>query len=187
VRPLSFLPTEIPGCVEVLAQRSEDHRGSFTKVLHETRFEEAMLPAHFAEWYHTFSHAGVIRGLHFQAPPLPQAKLVFCLSGRVLDVGVDLRVGSPTYGKHVAVELSAEAGNGLFLPDGMAHGYCVLSEEGAIMLYGASNVYAPECDGGIAWDSAGIAWPVAEPILSERDRELPALADYASPFVWEGA
>jgi dTDP-4-dehydrorhamnose 3,5-epimerase len=187
VRPLSFLPTDIPGCVEVLCQRSDDLRGSFSKILHEDRFTESLLPGHFAEWYHTFSHHNVLRGLHFQGPEKAQGKLVFCLAGRVLDVGVDLRVGSPTYGRHIAVELTAEAGNGLYLPPGIAHGYCVINEEGATMLYGATEVYHPAADGGIAWDSAGIAWPTDAPILSDRDRELPALADYASPFTYEGA
>ena len=187
MRPLTFLPTDIPGCVHILAQRSDDLRGSFIKTFHEQRFGDAGLPGHFAEWYHTFSHQHVLRGLHFQAPPFEHGKLVWCIAGRVLDVGVDLRVGSPSYGRHVAIELSADDANGIYLPPGIAHGYYVMSEGGATMSYGTTTVFAPECDGGLAWDSAGIAWPGTDPILSDRDRDLPTLAEYASPFTYEGA
>lgn len=187
MRRLAFTPTEIPGCVEILAQRSDDLRGSFVKTFHEDVFAAAGLPGHFAEWYHTFSHRGVLRGLHFQSPPMEHGKLVWCLAGSVLDVAVDLRVGSPAFGRHVAVELTAADANGIYLPPGLAHGYLVTSEGGATMSYGTTTVFAPECDAGIAWDSAGVDWGIAEPILSERDGDLPALADFASPFVFEAA
>ena len=186
MRHLAFHDTNIPGCFEVTSQRMTDLRVSFTKIFHAERFVDAGLPERFGEWYHTFSTQHVLRGLHFQTPPVPQGKLVFCLAGAVLDVGVDIRVGSPTYGEHVAVELTAEEGNGLYLPPGLAHGYYVTSAEGAAMVYGATNVYSPEHDGGISWDSAGVCWPSAEPVLSERDMMLPSLADYDSPFVYEG-
>lgn len=186
MRPLSFMPTDIPGCVAVLAQHAADDRGSFSKVFHEERFREAMLPERFAEWYHTFSRPHVLRGLHFQAPPKAQGKLVFCLAGRVLDVGVDVRQDSPAFGRHVAVELSPEEGNGLYLPPGIAHGYCVLGDEPATMLYGATELFDAELDGGIAWDSAGVPWPYADPVLSVRDTQLPSLEAFASPFRCDG-
>lgn len=185
MRRLSFHPTGITGCVEIVAQRADDLRGSFVKIFHEEVFGTAGLPVHFAEWYHTFSHKGVLRGLHFQTPPHEHGKLVWCLGGSVLDVGVDLRVGSPTFRRHIAVSLTAEKANGLYLPPGLAHGYYVYSDGGATMSYGTTTVFAEDCDAGVAWDSAGVDWGTGDPILSERDRDLPRLEDYVSPFAYE--
>lgn len=127
MRRLSFHPTGITGCVEIVAQRADDLRGSFVKIFHEEVFGSAGLPVHFAEWYHTFSHKGVLRGLH------------------------------------------------------------VYSDGGATMSYGTTTVFAEDCDAGVAWDSAGVDWGTGDPILSERDRDLPRLEDYVSPFAYEAA
>src|SRR5581483_7390979 len=137
----------------------------------------------FAEEYYTVSHVRVLRGLHFQVPPHDHAKLVYCAAGRVLDVALDLRVGSPAFGRHVRAELSAADGNALYLPPGLAHGFYVL-EAPALMVYNQTSVYAREHDAGVRWDSAGIPWPDADPILSDRDRSFPALADFRTPFVF---
>ncbi|MDC3274854.1 dTDP-4-dehydrorhamnose 3,5-epimerase, partial [Flavobacteriaceae bacterium] len=131
------------------------------------------------------SSRGVLRGLHFQKPPFSQAKLVRCIEGKVIDVAVDLRKGSPTYGKHVAVELSGENKKQLFVPRGFAHGFCVLSEI-AVFAYKVDNTYAPEYDFGIKWNDKDLAidWSLneAEVSLSEKDKNLTNFADFDSPF-----
>jgi dTDP-4-dehydrorhamnose 3,5-epimerase len=163
-----------------------DERGSFTKVFQESVLADLGLPTVIREQYHSSSIHGVVRGLHFQVPPHDHAKYVFCLAGQVIDVAVDLRPESPTYGRHVTFELDAARGNGVFLPRGFAHGFAVVSEE-AILLYMQTSEYAPDHDAGIRWDSAGIDWPIADPILSARDAGLPPLSDFVSPFTDPGA
>lgn len=177
-------PTALPGCVELRLPGSADTRGRFTKLFHQGAFAELGLDMPLAEVFCTTSHRHVIRGLHFQAPPHAHAKLVVCLDGAVQDVVLDLRRGTPTYGRHAIVELSADAGDALFVPVGLAHGFCVRSES-ATLLYFTSTVHAPASDAGIAWDSAGIAWASDTPILSERDRQHPTLAAFESPFARE--
>lgn len=131
------------------------------------------------------SSYGVMRGLHFQCPPYTQSKLVRCVRGRVLDVAVDIRKGSPTYGQHVAVELSEENHRQFFVPRGFAHGFAVLSQT-AVFQYKCDNFYAPQADGGISIkdDSLGIDWriPVSEALLSDKDTKHPLLRDFDSPF-----
>ena len=127
------------------------------------------------------SRRGVVRGLHFQGPPADHAKLVFCTQGRVQDGVIDLRVGSPTFRQHALVELSADAANMLYIPAGMAHGFCVLSES-ATLVYKVSSQYSPDHDAGVLWNSAGIPWAVADPVLSPRDAAFPRLDAYTSPF-----
>jgi dTDP-4-dehydrorhamnose 3,5-epimerase len=138
----------------------------------------------FAEAYSSLSHERVLRGLHFQNPPHDYAKLVTCLVGRVFDVALDLRRGSPKYGGHATFELSGEKGNVLYIPRGLAHGFYV--EEGpATMMYMVTTRHAPEADAGIAWDSAGISWPEGDPVISDRDGGFHRLEDFDSPFVYE--
>jgi len=174
-------PTALPGCVELMLPRSEDTRGGFLKLFHRGAFATLGLETDIAEVFCTTSRRHVIRGLHFQTPPHAHAKLVVCLDGAVQDVALDLRRGSPSYGRHATVELSASAGNALYLPMGFAHGFCALSEASTV-LYLTSGEHAPEHDAGVAWDSAGIAWATDAPILSARDRAHPALADFDTPF-----
>jgi len=180
-------PTALSGCVELTLPRSEDARGGFLKLFHRGAFAALGLESDVAEVFCTTSHRHVIRGLHFQTPPHAHAKLVVCLDGTVQDVALDLRRGSPSFGRHASVELSAEYGNALYLPVGFAHGFCALSAS-ATVLYLTNTVHAPDSDRGIAWDSAGIAWATDAPLLSERDRHHPALSDFDSPFRFpEGA
>jgi len=174
-------PTGIPGCHLLQARVLGDARGSFVKTVHTPRFEELGLRTDWREEYFTVSARGVVRGMHFQLPPAEHAKLVFCLTGEVLDVVLDLRCGSPTFGQAKGFTLSAENGRGLYLPVGCAHGFVSLSEASG-MYYKVTSVHAPEQDAGIAWDSFGFDWPVSDPVLSDRDRRHPALADFESPF-----
>lgn len=178
-----FVETVIPGCIELRPKVMEDARGRFVKVFHRGAFAEMGLATEYSEEYYSTSRRGVIRGLHFQLPPWAHAKLVYCVQGRVQDVALDLRAGSPSLGRHALVELSGEAGNMLYLPPGLAHGFCVLSDT-ATLVYKVTSVYSAAHDAGILWNSAGIPWAEANPILSERDRSHPSLADFASPFVY---
>lgn len=177
---------EIPGCFEIQPEVFRDRRGTFVKVLQEEVFQRHGLVTQFAEEYYSSSRKGVLRGLHFQLPPHDHVKLAYCVSGRVFDAIVDLRRGSPTYGRHITLELSAEKANLLYLPSGIAHGFCVLSAS-AVVIYRVTTVYAPDYDAGILWNSVGIPWPVERPILSERDRGFPRFEDFHSPFVFAAA
>lgn len=178
---MKFHDIILPGCFELIPDRKQDARGYFAKIFNAEQFVAHELETDYPEEYYTYSKRGVIRGLHFQEPPMDLAKLVYCFEGEVLDVLLDLRVDSPTYCKHVAVELSASAGNAMYIPHGIAHGFQVLSDS-ALLLYKVSKVYSPTHDSGVLWDSAGIVWPVADPILSERDLTFKRLDEYVSPF-----
>jgi len=177
--------TSIPGVFELALERRSDVRGFFVKVLQRSELAEAGIgPLDFVEEYYTYSHKGVVRGMHFQTPPHDHVKLVYCSAGSVIDVLVDIRVGSPAFGVATVFELGAERGNALLVPPGVAHGFCTPTEP-ATMHYAVTTEYAPSHDAGVRWDSIGMTWPVAEPVMSDRDRTLPALADYDSPFRWE--
>ncbi len=176
--------SKIPGCLELQPKILEDARGRFVKVFHEQAFAEHGLETKFAEEYYSISSKNVIRGLHFQLPPMDHVKMVYCVEGEVIDVVVDLRVGSPAYGQHAIFELSAQKANSVYIPKGLAHGFCVLSEE-AIMVYKVGTVYSPKHDAGISWDSVGIVWPTSEANLSLRDKNFPTLAQFDSPFIYE--
>lgn len=170
-------------------RRHGDARGWFTETYNRDTFAARGIDCVFVQDNHSRSvPAFTLRGLHFQAPPRAQDKLVRCIRGRILDVAVDLRAGSPTYGQSVAAELSAENGRQLFVPVGFAHGFLTL-EPDCEVVYKCSDTYAPEADGGIAWDGAGVAWPLPRgvaPELSAKDQALPTLADFASPFAYDG-
>jgi dTDP-4-dehydrorhamnose 3,5-epimerase len=176
----------------VRPKRFEDDRGWFTEVYNEKRFAEAGAGCRFIQDNQSLSReVGTLRGLHFQTPPFAQAKLVRCIRGRVFDVAVDVRKGSPTWGKWVSVELSAKNGLQLFLPIGFAHGFVTLEVDTEV-LYKVSAPYAPNHDGGIRWDdpSVDIRWPLSDqidPILSLKDAQLPKLAEFDSPFDFDGA
>jgi dTDP-4-dehydrorhamnose 3,5-epimerase len=172
-------------------KRHLDERGWFSETFKASDFACAGAATRFVQDNQSLSHMrGTLRGLHFQAPPRAQAKLVRCLRGAVFDVAVDLRKGSPTYGRWVAAELTAENGHELFVPIGFAHGYLTLEPRTEIF-YKASDYYAPECEGGVRFDDAqiGIDWPLpaSELVLSPKDRALPALGDFTSPFIYDGA
>ena len=173
--------TPIPGCYQLFPQVRKDNRGNFVKTFHKDIFATHGLVTEFAEEYYSVSHKSVLRGLHFQTPPHEHFKLVYCLAGKVLDAIVDLRTGSPTYKQSATFELSAQLGNMLYIAPGMAHGFYALTDD-VIMQYKVTTVYAPDHDGGIRWDSAGVIWPDSAPTISDRDRGFPSLADFQSPF-----
>lgn len=176
-------PSALPGCVALQPRVLADARGRFVKTFHAEAFRALGLETAFVEQYYSHSQAGVVRGMHFQRPPAQHAKLVYCTAGEVFDVVLDLRVGSPTYGQAATFTLSAEQGNALYIPAGLAHGFCALVE--ATLVYNVTSVYAPEQDDGVRWDSIGVDWPVAAPLVSPRDALFPALADFASPFNYD--
>lgn len=180
---MKIVATAIPGCYQIITDIRRDDRGSFVKVFHEDIFREHGLATDFREEYYSTSQRNVIRGLHFQTPPHDHAKLVYCTHGAVMDVALDLRKGSPMYGQHITLELSAENGHMLYLPAGLAHGFCSLSDQ-SLMVYKVTTTYAPNNDGGVLWNSAGITWPVQAPIMSPRDGTFPELAAFDSPFVY---
>nr|MCB7501066.1 dTDP-4-dehydrorhamnose 3,5-epimerase [Enterobacter roggenkampii] len=161
------------------APRFGDARGWFSETYSETRAAAAGVDVRFVQDNQSFSaQTGTIRGLHFQAPPRAQAKLVRCLRGSIMDYAVDIRRGSPTYGRWVSAKLSAEGGEQLFIPIGFAHGFITLEPDVEIA-YKVSDVYAPDCDGGVRWNDPeiGIGWPVPPhgPVLSDKDRSLTTL------------
>lgn len=176
--------SKIDGCFELQTKVFNDIRGKFVKTFHEQEFSSRGLETKFAEEYYSISSKNVIRGLHFQLPPMDHVKLVYCVEGEVLDAVVDLRVGSPTYGQYELFELSATKANSIYIPKGMAHGFCVKSEQ-AILVYKVSTIYSPECDSGILYSSIDISWPTDAPILSERDDSFPTLKEFESPFQYE--
>jgi dTDP-4-dehydrorhamnose 3,5-epimerase len=178
--------TLLPGCHVLDLPCSRDARGEFVKTFHSTAFAALGLEAVVAECFYSISARDVVRGLHFQAPPSDHAKIVYCVSGGALDAVVDLRVGSPTYGGHACVPLAGGGGQAVYVPRGFAHGFRAL-EAGTIVAYHASTVHAPESDSGVRWDSAGIDWGVASPLVSERDARLVPLSDLESPFLWHPA
>ena len=165
----------------------KDVRGYFFESFSQREFEEKVGPVRFVQDNESMSTYGVMRGLHFQRPPYTQSKLVRCVSGRVLDVAVDIRLGSPTYGQHVAVELSAENHRQFFISKGFAHGFAVLSET-AVFQYKCDEFYHPEADDGISIldGSLGIDWriPTDMAILSEKDTRHGMLVDFKSPFTY---
>jgi dTDP-4-dehydrorhamnose 3,5-epimerase len=176
--------TGIAGLVVIKPKVCGDSRGFFLETYSRRAFAEAGLDYDFVQDNHARSGAkGVLRGLHFQRPPAAQAKLVWVTRGAVFDVGVDLRRGSPTYGRWFGLELSADNFLRLMIPRGFAHGYVTLTEN-AEFQYKVDALYSPADDGGIAWNDPDIAvaWPVAEPILSDKDRGQPLLAEAGSPF-----
>lgn len=175
----------------IVPRRFGDSRGWFTEVYSVPAFAELGISSTFVQDNHSLSvPAFTLRGLHFQTPPRGQDKLVRCVNGRIFDVAVDVRRGSPTYGHWVGAELSAENGHQLFIPIGFAHGFLTL-EDNCQVTYKCSDTYAPEADGGIRWDdpTIGIDWPIAigrTPELSAKDQVQPLLADFDSPFSYDG-
>lgn len=174
-------PSILSGCFELHPKAFEDARGRFVKVFHEQEFIAQGLEHSFAEEYYSVSYKNVIRGLHFQLPPMDHVKMVYCVEGEVIDAVVDLRVDSATYGQYALFNLSAAKANSIYIPKGMAHGFCVRSDR-AIMVYKVSAVYSPEHDAGVLWNSVGIPWPAEQPCISDRDQGFPALSEFKSPF-----
>jgi dTDP-4-dehydrorhamnose 3,5-epimerase len=173
--------TGIPGCLEVHFPVHPDERGVFVKTFQGSTFGNEGMETDFREVFYTVSGENVLRGMHLQLPPADHAKLVYCVTGSVADVVLDLRCGSPTYGKHALIELAADLYNGVYLPRGVAHGFQVRKWP-ATLVYHVTTEYAPHLEAGVAWDSFGAAWPVHPPKISSRDEAFPSLAEFDSPF-----
>ena len=180
--------TALPDVIRILPSRFGDHRGFFSETYSQLAYANLGIEAVFVQDNHSLSAAvGTVRGRHFQGPPHAQAKLVRCGRGAIFDVAVDIRRGSPTYGRWAGFTLSAENGAQLYIPVGFAHGFATLEPDSEI-IYKCSDYYAPETEGALRWDDSdiGIAWPLtAAPVLSEKDASAPLLADFNSPCTFE--
>ena len=183
---MKFERQALPDVILVTPDRHGDARGFFSETFRANVYHDAGIIGPFVQDNHAWSaDAGVLRGLHFQSPPKAQAKLVRCTRGMILDVAVDIRRSSQTYGQFVTAELSAENGQQLFVPEGFAHGYLTLTSD-CVVVYKMTEYYAPETEGGLAWNDPdlGIGWPTVggSPKLSPKDAELPDFASFKSPF-----
>lgn len=182
---MQIAPTRLPDVLLITPARFGDHRGFFAESWNRRALAAAGLDLpDFVQDNHSLSAArGTVRGLHFQAPPHAQGKLVRCGRGRLFDVAVDIRAGSPTYGHWAGAELSFDNGRQLWIPPGFLHGFMTLEPDTEIV-YKCTDHYAPDCDGAVRWDSCGIDWPLAgiAPVLSDKDARAPALADFTTPF-----
>ncbi len=182
-------PTELEGVVIIEPPVFADERGFFLETYHKTKFADLGLPTDFVQDNHSRSAHGVVRGLHYQDLRTPQAKLVRCSIGKILDVAVDLRVGAPTFGRWIAVELSAENFRQLLIPVGFGHGFAVLSDAAEVQ-YRCTGVYDPASEGAVRWNDPeiGIDWPLETPILSQRDLTAPTLKEYREQpaFTYKG-
>lgn len=184
--PFTFTQLEIPEVVLIEPRVFGDDRGFFLETYKQSAFVGAGIPAAFVQSNLSRSAYGVLRGLHYQRPPMAQAKLVMALNGEIFDVAVDIRYGSPTYGQWVGAALSAENHRLLYIPPGFAHGFCVVSDT-ADVLYQVTAEYSPEHDTGILWNDpdVGVTWPIDVPLVSAKDARQPRLCDAPRDFVYE--
>ncbi len=185
--PFEFERLEIPDVILVKPKVFGDERGFFMETYKASEFKKNGIEYDFVQDNHSRSQKGVLRGLHYQLRPMEQGKLVRCVRGRIWDVAVDIRKGSPWFGKWVAVELSEENKLMLWVPPGFTHGFVAL-EDGTEVVYKVTKEYAPELDRGIIWNDPdiGIEWPVENPVLSQKDSRLPTLKEAENNFVYEG-
>lgn len=173
--------TNLEGCIILHPKTFRDKRGSLTKIYHQDIFKGLGLDLSFKEEYFSVSTKGVLRGLHFQTPPMQHSKCVTCVAGSIYDVVVDLRKKSPTYGDHFSLILDSKEPTMLLVPEGFAHGFVAL-EDNSVFLNRSTTVYSPDCDAGIRWDSCGIQWPDMDLIISDKDSSMPSFENYDSPF-----
>ena len=173
--------TPIPDAKLLTLPQFFDDRGLFVKTFHDTMLQDAGISIKLKESYFSISRKDVIRGMHFQTPPHQHAKIVFCPQGAILDVMVDMRKASPTYGQYFAQELSAENGRAFYIPEGFAHGFKALTDN-AMTYYLVSSEYSQPNDTGIRWDSFGMDWEILKPIISARDMSFSLFSDYNTPF-----
>jgi dTDP-4-dehydrorhamnose 3,5-epimerase len=180
--PLSFEPTALPGVIVIVPKVFSDDRGFLMETFKQSEFEAAGLRLSLVQENHSWSTLGTLRGLHYQREPKAQGKLVRVISGEIFDVAVDIRRGSPTFGRWIGVSISAANRKSIYIPPGFAHGFCVTSAD-ADVIYKTTEEYAPEYEDGIRWDDPelAIAWPIATPTLSARDQRWPSLAESVSP------
>lgn len=184
---MNIEPTDLPEVLILTPRRFGDMRGWFMETYNAARMHEAGIAIDWVQDNHSMSAAkGTLRGLHYQAPPRAQDKLVRCSKGAILDVAVDFREGSPRFGRWVTVELSAENGRQLLVPKGFLHGFVTLTDDAEVQ-YKCSDLYSPEHDGAVRWDDPqiGVDWGVTAPVLSDKDRGAPLLADAPRPFRYE--
>lgn len=185
---MDVIKTKLDSVVIIEPKIFDDARGYFFESFSQREFEEKVRKINFVQDNESMSSYGIMRGLHFQRPPFTQSKLVRCVKGAVLDVAVDIRKGSPTYGQHVAVELTEYNHRQFFVPRGFAHGFAVLSKT-AIFQYKCDNFYAPQADGGVSIkdEKLGIDWqiPIDKALLSEKDTLRECLKDFDSPFTYD--
>lgn len=181
--PFKFTRMSIPDVILIEPQIFQDERGFFLENFKKSIFEDNEIPPTFVQDNFSYSLKGVIRGLHFQIPPKSQAKLVSVLKGEIFDVAIDLRPNSPTYRKWISENLSENNHKTLYVPEGFAHGFCVLSDN-AYVLYKTTQEFSSEHEGGIVWNDSdlNISWPIDNPILSKKDKLLPTLKKFNNPF-----
>lgn len=179
---MEIIKTEIKGVYIIENKAFSDERGKFVKFFNESVFKSKGLCVDFKESYFSVSAKDVIRGMHFQLPPHDHEKLVFVPYGEIVDVILDLRKDSQTYGQHISVELSADNNRAIYIPRGLAHGFKSM-QDGTITVYNVATEYAPESDAGISWDSFGFDWVIDNPIISERDKKFVNLSKFSSPFI----
>lgn len=173
----------IPGCYSITPNLSRDDRGIFVKTVHASTMIRLGLRSDFREQYYSLSQRGVVRGMHFQAPPHDHDKLVYCLAGGALDVILDLRKGSPLFGQAISISLDGSEPSGVYVARGCAHGFLSLVD-GTMLLYNVTSEYSPEHDRGIRWNSIPFKWPVENPTISKRDLSFPELGEFISPFTY---
>ena len=184
---IKFSHTSLEGVVVLIAPRFEDARGWFAETWNDRDARRLGLDFDFVQDNHSFSAAkGTLRGLHYQRPPRAQDKLVRCTRGSILDVCVDIRVGSPTFGRCEAIELSAGNGRQLLVPKGFLHGFVTLEPDTEVQ-YKCSDYYSPEHDGCVRWDSLDIPWGIESPVISAKDASAPPFSDFQSPFIYGAA
>ena len=178
---MQFTNSSLGGCYVIHNPPFKDERGTFIKSFQGSTFGRYYSNFEPAEIYYSYSHKNVIRGMHFQKPPHDHAKLVTCLTGSVIDVVLDLRHQSPTYGQIDSFHLQGGDGRSVFIPEGFAHGFCTL-EDNTLMSYAVSTEHDPNCDSGVHWKSINMTWPIDKPIVSERDSKLESLTSIETPF-----
>jgi dTDP-4-dehydrorhamnose 3,5-epimerase len=181
LKMFELIPLILPGAFRIQGQPRLDDRGHFHKVVHRDFFEQHGLEWSFSEQFYTTSRKDVLRGMHFQVPPHDHVKLIYCSHGSALDVLLDLREGSPTFGKCTDANLKGGDGQSIYIPKGIAHGFLSL-EDNTTVHYAVTSVHQPSSDKGILWSSIPYQWPASSPLLSERDRALPSLKEFRSPF-----
>ena len=179
---MKFQPTQLPGVYTIALHPLEDERGVFVKTYNEDVFKSQTGAAlDWRESFYSVSKKNVIRGMHFQVPPFDNTKIVYVTAGKIRDVVLDICQSSPAFGRHIAVELSADRADAIYIPVGCAHGFLSLTDN-ATVIYLQTSVYSAQHDKGILWNSFGMDWGVTDPVLSPRDRTFPALAAFETPF-----
>jgi dTDP-4-dehydrorhamnose 3,5-epimerase len=176
-----FKKTTIHDCYEIYPEIFKDKRGKFIKIFNKLGFQKLKLNLIFTESYYTVTKPNVVRGFHFQTPPYDHAKLIYCTNGEVMDVILDVRLGSSTYGKYFSIKLSEKKANMIYIGRGLAHGFATYKKT-STLVYNLTSVYNARHDKGILWSSVGVKWPHSRPIISKRDQSFTKFKDFVSPF-----